>query len=91
MIADALTKEDLGKSNGALEELLCTGKFCIWDEEDELARRKANPVNKNRSRKASEAIRNGNIQFFSQLHSNKEFGELLKYATMNHSNDDMLQ
>ena len=53
MIADVLTKDDIGKSNGALEELFKTGTLALWDESDELARRKLTPRNKARSKKAS--------------------------------------
>ena len=40
MTADALTKDDISKANGALEEVLRTGRLCLWDEEAELLRRK---------------------------------------------------
>lgn len=46
-------KDDLSKSNGALEELFRTGTLALWDEADELARRKENPKSKARSKKAS--------------------------------------
>ena len=80
MVADGLTKDDLGRSNGALEELLRTSKFALWDEEDELARRKENPSAKGRSRKASEAVRSQGYQLFVEVHDNRKWGELLKHA-----------
>ena len=57
MVADSLTKDDLSKGNGALEEFLRTARLALWDEEDELARRKSDPSARLRSKKASEKIR----------------------------------
>jgi hypothetical protein len=53
LIADALTKDDIGTSNGGLEELLRTSRFCWWHEDDELARSKLDPHSKGRSKRAS--------------------------------------
>ena len=39
MIADALTKDDIRRSNGALEELLRSGCLTLWEEDKELRRR----------------------------------------------------
>ena len=58
MIADALTKDDITKSNGALEELFRSGTLSIWDEEDQLKRRREDSRNKLRSNKASSNLRN---------------------------------
>ena len=57
MIADSLTKDDISKTNGALEDLLRTSKLSLWDEEHELRIRKESPTAKNRSRKASARYR----------------------------------
>eukprot|EP00435_Cladocopium_sp_Y103_P074255 s37_g47.t1 len=57
MVADALTKDDLSKSNGALEDLFRTSSLALWDEADELARRKENPSSKSRSKRASGEFR----------------------------------
>ncbi len=56
MPADVLTKDDLGKSNGALEEILRTSRFGLWPEE-ELKQRKLDPTAKNRSKAASLRLR----------------------------------
>eukprot|EP00435_Cladocopium_sp_Y103_P028304 s1227_g7.t1 len=48
MVADTLTKDDISKGNGALEELLRSSRFALWDEDDELARRKTDPAAKGR-------------------------------------------
>eukprot|EP00435_Cladocopium_sp_Y103_P073799 s91_g45.t1 len=76
MVADTLTKDDIGKSNGALEELMKTSRFALWDEEDELARRKEDPRAKGRSKRASESIRSDAYQLFAECHDNRKFGEL---------------
>ena len=47
MVADSLTKDDISKSNGALEDLFKTSTLALWDEEDELARRKNDPASRN--------------------------------------------
>ena len=90
MIADSLTKDDLSKSNGALEELLRTGRFCVWDESDELARRKTDPSSKNRSRKASEKIRGDGQQLFTSIHGNIDLGVLFNHFTSDRHVADML-
>lgn len=57
MVADVLTKDDLSRSNGALEEVLRTGRLALWDESTELQLRKSCPASKNRSKRASEQRR----------------------------------
>ena len=57
MIADVLTKDDISKSNGALEELVRTSRLRLWDESVELANRKSDPSSKNRSKRASSMLR----------------------------------
>ena len=67
MIADALTKDDISKTNGALEEVLRTvrtGRLCLWDEEAELLRRK-DPKFRGRSKRASELIRQGGVNLLT--------------------------
>ena len=80
MIADVLTKDNIAKSNGALEEVLRTSRLSIWDEHEELRLRKENPGFKLRSRRASERIRSesSNLLAIASL-VNKNFGELLNY------------
>lgn len=75
MVADTLTKDDLSKSNGALEELLRTGLLSLWDEQSELDARKLDPKNKGRSKKASEKFREHSLNLLSileQIHINKD-------------------
>ena len=81
MIADSLTKDDISKTNGALEELFRTGTLALWDEEDELARRKNQPSSKARSRKASEAFRQASADLLVECQLNKNFGELSRLFT----------
>jgi hypothetical protein len=81
MIADALTKDELSKGNGALEELLRSSKFALWDEDDELARRKQNPSAKGRSKKAATALRNEAMSLLCHIHVNENSGELLNRTT----------
>ena len=77
MIADVLTKDNIAKSNGALEEVLRTSKFSLW-EEDELLKRKENPSFKLRSKKASERTRQeGNYLLSVSSLANKNLGELI--------------
>ena len=75
MVADVLTKDDISKSNGAFEEVLRTGKLSLWDEEQELLRRKNEPTAKLRSKKASAAMRAEAMNLFEVL-VNIKFGEL---------------
>ena len=85
MIADGLTKDDLAKGNGALEELLRTGKLCLWDELEELDRRKKFPHLKARSKKASEAIRSEakNLLAANQsIHVNRSWWELFNCSSI---------
>ena len=79
MIADVLTKDNIAKSNGALEEVLRTGRISLWEEEEELQKRKENPVFKLRSKKASERLRQ-DASYLLTLGSlsNKDFGELFQ-------------
>ena len=56
MVADALTKDDIAKSNGALEQLMRTGHLRLWSEDLELERRK-DPMFRGRSKSASHKIR----------------------------------
>ena len=81
MIADTLTKDDISKSNGALEELLRTSRFALWDEEDELARRKADPSTKGRSKRASAKMREEGVNLLLEVHNNKNLGVLLTCTT----------
>ena len=53
MVADGLTKADITRTNGALEELLRTSRLTLWDEKQELDLRKDDPAAKGRSRRAS--------------------------------------
>ena len=85
MIADGLTKDDLAKGNGALEELLRSGKLCLWDEAEELDRRKKFPHLKGRSKKASEAIRSeakNLLALNESIHVNRSWLELLDCSTV---------
>jgi hypothetical protein len=84
MIADVLTKDDISKSNGALEELFRTGTLALWDEEDELARRKSNPSSKGRSKKASEAFRSAGETLLAECQINRSLGELSTLFTSLH-------
>ena len=67
MIADVLTKDNIAKSNGAFEEVLRTSKMSIWDEQEELNLRKANPSMKLRSKKAAERLRSEGSTMLSLL------------------------
>ena len=53
MIADALTKDDLAKTNGAFQELLKSSTLRIADEKEELKERKLHPDRRRRSQAAS--------------------------------------
>ena len=86
MIADGLTKDDLSKGNGALEELLKSGKLCLWDESEELARRKEFPHRKGRSKKASEKIREESLDLLcvnNTIQVNKNWYQLSNVFTSN--------
>ncbi len=79
MIADTLTKDDISKTNGALEEVLKTGRLSLWEESAELARRK-DPQFRGRSKRASGLIRDCDLNLLSmldRLHVNRDIGELL--------------
>ena len=79
MIADVLTKDDISKSNGALEELLRSSRLVLWDEADELQRRKDQPQSKNRSKKASTMLRlkEESFHLLNKTQGNKDWVELL--------------
>jgi len=81
MIADVLTKDDIGKSNGALEELLRTGTLALWDEEDELARRRKNPRSKGRSKRAARQFRADSSGLLGGGQLNNFLGVLSSYFT----------
>jgi len=77
MPADVLTKDDLGKSNGALEEILRTSRFGLWSEEEELKQRKEDPTAKYRSKTASLKLRSRSdaLNLFESLRQvNKNLG-----------------
>ena len=79
MIADVLTKDNIGKSNGAFEELLRTSKMSLWEETEELLRRKEDPKCKQRSKKASERLRQeASYLLLAGSLGNKNFGELIQ-------------
>lgn len=83
MIADALTKDDIAKSNGAPEAVLRTGRFSLWVEDSELERRK-DPKNTGTSKRASERIHEEGIslfEMFDRLHVNKSLGELSNFSS----------
>ena len=67
MVADTLTKDDISKSNGALEQMLRSGKLALWDEQEELKRRKEDASFKRRSKRASEAIRSAGEVLWTAL------------------------
>lgn len=75
MIANGLTKADISKSNGALEELWRTSKLALWDELEELKQRKVNPSVRGRSKSASAKMRSCEanesfLLFRSRINSN---------------------
>ena len=84
MVADALTKDDIAKSNGALEQLMRTGHLRLWSEDLELERRK-DPMFRGRSKSASHKIREAEeaalLALPDQLHVNKDLVELSKVST----------
>ena len=83
MWADTLTKDDISKTNGALEELLRTSKLVLWKEKEELDLRKLQPKTKNRSRRAASLHRSllkegeNLLSVLSQLQVNSNLGVLL--------------
>ena len=81
MIADVLTKDDIGKSNGALEELLRTGTLALWDEEDELARRRENPRSKARSKRAARQFRADSSGLLGEGQLNNLMNHVSSYFT----------
>lgn len=84
MVADGLTKDDITKTNGALEELLRTSKFRLWEESSELACRKSNPANKSRSKRASSRIRNESLPL-TEIQINNNLGELIQFYSFSQS------
>lgn len=85
MIADVLTKDDISKSNGALEEMLRSSKLTLWDESAELLRRKQEPKTRNRSKKAASDFRLGDDcqQFLVDTQGNKNLGVLFLDSIVN--------
>jgi len=83
MWADTLTKDDISKSNGALEELLRTSRLILWKEAEELELRQKQPKTKNRSKRAASLHRSlcqeGENLFsvLSKLQVNSNLGVLL--------------
>ena len=77
MIADVLTKDNIAKSNGALEEVLRTSRLSLWEEKEELLKRKENPNFKLRSKRASERMRQNTSLLEVGRLGNKKFGELI--------------
>eukprot|EP00959_Pyramimonas_sp_CCMP1952_P316643 6627643-Pyramimonas_sp.AAC.1 len=53
MPVDTLTKDDIGKGNAALANLLANGRIVLIDECEEIARRRDAPGSKDRSQAAS--------------------------------------
>ena len=84
MIADALTKDDISKSNGALGELLRTSRLSLWDEDTELQWRKENSSFKRRSKGASEAIRQAN-SFLNEALKDLQVNSYLGVLTLDSS------
>lgn len=87
MVADVLTKDDIGRSNGAFEEVLKCGKLALWDEDTELTLRKEVPGAKNRSKAASMRSRmlSESSSLFTALEQsqiNKKLGELFSELTI---------
>ena len=86
MVADGLTKADITRTNGALEELLRTSKLTLWDENEELRCRKEDPKARGRSKGASTRFRSREadsalLMFFcSQI--NKNLGVLFEVTIM---------
>ncbi|CAK9046494.1 Protein SENSITIVITY TO RED LIGHT REDUCED 1 [Durusdinium trenchii] len=74
MVADTLTKEDISRSNGALEETLRSSRLSLWDEEAELERRRQCPSSKLRSKRAPSSFREELVLLASLI--NKDWGEL---------------
>ncbi len=84
MPADVLTKDDLGKSNGALEEILRTSRFGLWAEEKELKQRKLDPTAKNKSKAASlrQRSRSEALNLFENLRQvNRNLGRCFNVTT----------
>ena len=84
MVADGLTKDDISRTNGALEELLKSSKFRLWEESKELESRKSNPANKSRSKRASFKIRNESMPL-TEIQINNNLGELFQFSTFDHT------
>ena len=82
MVADVLTKDDLTKSNGALEELFRTSTLALWDEADELARRRDDPKSRSRSKKASLEFRKAGAILLTEGQLNRDLGVLFQFPTI---------
>ena len=79
MVADGLTKADITRSNGALEELLRTSRLALWDESEEFRLRKTDPKARGRTKGASTRLRQSEanltaLVFPSRI--NRNFGVL---------------
>ena len=81
MVADVLTKDDVAKSNGALEEMFRTGTLSLWDEADELARRKTDPRTKARSKKASGEFRQVGLSLLLESQPNSKLEVLFNLSS----------
>ena len=83
MLVDVLTKDDPSRGNGALEHFLKTGLLSFVNPQQELERRRVDPMYKQRSHKASASRLRREDQVCSGSYatsSNINLGELLKYA-----------
>ncbi|CAK9083538.1 Retrovirus-related Pol polyprotein from transposon RE2 (Retro element 2) (AtRE2) [Includes: Protease RE2 [Durusdinium trenchii] len=87
MVADGLTKADITRSNGALEELLRTSRLALWDESEELRLRKTDPKARGRTKGASTRLRQSEanltaLVFPSRI--NRNFGVMKGYEMRPH-------
>ena len=82
MVADSLTKDDITKGNGALEDLFKTSTLALWDEFDELARRKSDPKSRNRSKRASQDFRESGLHLLIECQLNRKLDELFQSFTI---------
>ena len=92
MPADVLTKDDLGKSNGALEAVLKSSHLGLWNEEEELKLRKEDPSSKGRSKAASEKLRMkaeamSLLVAVEESQVNRKLGELFVEIHLSHESD----
>ena len=89
MPADVLTKDDLSKSNGALESVLKSSHLGLWNEEEELKLRREDPSSKGRSKAASEKLRlkaeaMSLLVAVSESQVNRKLGELFVSCHLSH-------